>query len=70
MVSELLKRSEDFHISALKGPMRNEKQEGKSRKDILFLLQIEVQKGLVLDTNLRNQCYQIQDLHKAQFSHE
>lgn len=36
MVSELLKRSEDFHISALKGPMRNEKQEGKSRKAFFF----------------------------------
>jgi len=48
MVSELLKRSEDFHISALKGPMRNEKQEGKSRKAFFFLLQIEVQKDLHL----------------------
>jgi hypothetical protein len=50
--------------------MGNEKQLEKSWKDVLFLLRIEVQKGLALDTNLRNQCYQIQDLHKAQFSHE
>jgi hypothetical protein len=70
MVSELLKRSEDFHISALEGPMGNEKQLEKSWKDVLFLLRIEVQKGLALDTNLRNRCYQIQDLRKAQFSHE
>jgi hypothetical protein len=41
-----------------------------SWKDILFSLQIEVQKGLALDTNIRNPCYQIQDLYKAQFSHE
>ena len=38
MVSELLKRSEDFHISALEGPMGNEKQLEKSWKDVLFLL--------------------------------
>jgi len=38
MVSELLKRSEDFNISALEVPMGNEKQLEKSWKDVLFLV--------------------------------
>jgi hypothetical protein len=43
MVSKLLKRYRDFHISALEEPMGNGKQLQKSRKNFHFLLRIEVQ---------------------------
>jgi len=67
-VSELLKRSEDFYISALEGLMGDEKQREKSWKDVLFLCESRCKKDLHLIPALGTNTIRFK--MRAQFSHE